>query len=147
MDVSTELTKTETASILLVDRATGLLHFAASMSGVVPADLVVPLDDSIAGWVVRHNRSVILDDVQSDERFYAHVDKNLDFVTRTMLAVPLPTKQGVIGALEVINKQDNQPFTEQDVALMEAMASQAPLRSSTCICSVNPICWRRSCMS
>jgi two-component system phosphate regulon sensor histidine kinase PhoR len=63
--------------------------------------------------------------VQSDERFYEHVDRNMDFITRTMLAVPLTTKQGVIGALEVINKRGHAPFTPQDVALMEAMASQA----------------------
>ncbi|MBK8904218.1 MAG: GAF domain-containing sensor histidine kinase [Anaerolineaceae bacterium] len=125
MDVATELTHTETASILLVNRSTGQLHFAASTRGEVLQDIVVPLDNSIAGWVVRHGRSLILDDVQTDERFYANVDEDLEFVTRSMLAVPLVTSQGVIGALEVINKQDNAHYTGQDVALMEALASQS----------------------
>jgi signal transduction histidine kinase len=125
MDVSTELTHTETASILLVNRSNGQLHFAASTRGEVPQDIVVPLDNSIAGWVVRHGRSLILDDVQTDERFYANVDENLEFVTRSMLAVPLITGQGVIGALEVINKLDDTNYTSQDVALMEAVASQS----------------------
>ena len=125
MDVATELTQTETASILLVNRSTGQLHFAASTRGEVLQDMVVPLDNSIAGWVVRHGRSLILDDVQTDERFYANVDEDLEFVTRSMLAVPLVTGQGVIGALEVINKQDNANYTSQDVALMEALASQS----------------------
>lgn len=125
MDVATELTDTETASILLVDRSTGQLHFAASTRGEVLQDIVVPLDSSIAGWVVRHGRSLILDDVQTDERFYANVDENLEFVTRSMLAVPLITGQGAIGALEVINKQDDAGYTSQDVALMEALASQS----------------------
>ncbi|WP_420628962.1 sensor histidine kinase [Candidatus Leptofilum sp.] len=125
MDVATELTHTETASILLVDRSTGHLHFAASTRGEVPRDIVVPLDSSIAGWVVRHGRSLILDDVQTDERFYANVDEDLEFVTRSMLAVPLITGQGVIGALEVINKEDDKDYTEQDVALMESLASQS----------------------
>lgn len=125
MDVATELTHTETASILLVDRSTGQLHFAASTRGKVPQDIVVPLDNSIAGWVVRHGRSLILDDVQTDERFFANVDEDLEFVTRSMLAVPLVTGQGVIGALEVINKKDDGDYTSQDVALMEALASQS----------------------
>ncbi len=125
MDVATELTQTETASILLVDRSTGQLHFAASTRGKVLQDIVVPLDNSIAGWVVRHGRSLILDDVQTDERFYANVDENLEFVTKSMLAVPLVTGQGVIGALEVINKQGDADYTSQDVALMEALASQS----------------------
>ena len=125
MEVATELTHTETASILLVDRATGQLHFAASTRGKVLKDIVVPLDNSIAGWVVRHGRSLILDDVQGDKRFYANVDEDLQFVTRSMLAVPLITGQGTIGALEVINKEDDVPYTGQDVALMEALASQS----------------------
>ncbi len=125
MDVATDLTNTETASILLVDGATGQLHFVASTSGVVPNNTIVPLEGSIAGWIVRNGRSLILDDVQSDNRYYANVDEDLEFKTRSMLAVPLATNQGTIGALEVINKRDNTPYTSQDVALMESLASQS----------------------
>lgn len=125
MDVATELTNTQRASILLVDRTTGNLHFAASTNAQVPEDIIVPLDSSIAGWVVRHGRTVILGDVQTDDRFYASVDQELELVTESMLAVPLITKKGVIGALEVLNKRDNAPYTGQDVALMEALASQS----------------------
>lgn len=125
MDVATELTNTEKASILLVNESTGQLFFAASTAGEVPQDIVVPLDSSIAGWVVRNGRSLVLGDVQTDNRFYATVDRSLQFVTRSMLAVPLVTKKGVIGALEVLNKLDEGPYTEQDIALMEALASQS----------------------
>ncbi|MCB9420903.1 MAG: GAF domain-containing sensor histidine kinase [Ardenticatenaceae bacterium] len=125
MDVATELTDTQKASILLVDKQTGQLHFAASKGDEVPEGIVVPLDSSIAGWVVRHGRSVILSDVQSDSRFYAEVDSDESFVTRSMLAVPLITSKGVIGALEVLNKRDDAAYTAQDVALMEALASQS----------------------
>ena len=125
MEVATELTDTETASILLVDRKTGQLHFVASTRGTVPTDTVVPLDNSIAGWVVRHGRSLVLSDVQTDNRFYANVDKDLEFVTRSMLAVPLVTNQGTIGALEVLNKRNNTAYSGQDVTMMEALASQS----------------------
>jgi signal transduction histidine kinase len=125
MDVATDLTDTQKASILLVDKKTGHLHFAASKGDEVPEGIVVPLDNSIAGWVVRHGRSVILSDVQSDSRFYAEVDSDESFVTRSMLAVPLVTSKGVIGALEVLNKRNDAAYTAQDVALMEALASQS----------------------
>jgi signal transduction histidine kinase len=125
MDVSTELTNTEAASILLVDRVSGQLHFVASTSGMVPENTAVPLDGSIAGWVVRHGRSLIIDDVRQDDRHYANVDEDLSFKTRSMLAVPLMTPKGVIGALEVLNKRDGRAYTSQDVALMESLASQS----------------------
>lgn len=125
MDVSTELTDTEAASILLVDRTSGQLHFVASTSGSVPENTVVPLDGSIAGWVVRTGRSLIIDDVRNDDRHFGDVDNDLAFRTRSMLAVPLITHQGVIGALEVLNKRGGNAYSSQDVALMEALASQS----------------------
>lgn len=125
MDVSTELTNTEAASILLVDRSSGHLHFVASTSGQVPENTVVPLEGSIAGWVVRNGRSLIIDDVKGDDRHYSGLDEDLSFKTHSMLAVPLISRQGVIGALEVLNKHNHQPYTSQDVALMEALASQS----------------------
>lgn len=125
MAVATDLTGTETASILLLEETTGHLHFAASTGGQIPEDIIVPLDNSIAGWVVRHGRSVILGNVRTDSRFYATVDKDLQFVTESMLAVPLMANNKAIGALEVINKRDNAPYTSQDVALMEVLASQS----------------------
>lgn len=125
MDVATELTHTEAASILLLEQNTGQLRFAASTGGMMDYDLIVPLNSSIAGWVVRHGRSLIIDDVQSDTRFYANVDADTAFQTHDMLAVPLVTQKGIIGCLEVINKHENAPYTQQDIALMEALASQS----------------------
>ncbi len=125
LDVSTEMTDSQKASILLVDKTTGKLHFTASLGGEVPADVEVPLDNSIAGWVVQNKKSLILGDVQADSRFYSEVDADSEFVTRSMLAVPLMTTKGSIGALEVLNKKDDAPYTPQDVALLEALAAQA----------------------
>ncbi len=125
MDVATELTNTVAASILLLDERSGQLRFAASTGNLMPETLTVPLDQSIAGWVLQNGRYLIVDDVQADERFYALVDQRTQFQTETMLAVPLPSADKVIGVLEVINKRGNLPYTKQDVALMQALASQA----------------------
>ncbi len=125
MQVATELTDTQKASILLVNRSTGKLHFTASTDSEVPQAFEVPLDNSIAGWVVQNGRTLVLGDVQSDKRFYANVDRDLDFTTRSMLAVPLITNKGIIGALEVLNKKGDASYTEQDIGLMEALASQS----------------------
>jgi signal transduction histidine kinase len=125
-DTVTDLTETEAASMLLVDRSTGELHFAAA-TGMQPPreEMVVPLEGSLAGWIVRHGKPLILDDVQQDGRHYAAIDDTTQFVTRDMLGVPLITRGEVIGALEAINKRNGKGYTEQDVALMQALASQA----------------------
>ncbi len=125
-DTVTDLTETEAASMLLVDRSTGELHFAAA-TGMQPPreEMVVPLEGSLAGWIVRNGKPLILDDVQKDGRHYAAIDDTTQFVTRDMLGVPLITRGEVIGALEAINKRNGRGYTEQDVALMQALASQA----------------------
>jgi signal transduction histidine kinase len=122
----TDLTDTEAASMLLVDRTTGELHFAAA-TGMQPPreEMVVPMEGSLAGWIVRNGKPLILGDVQRDGRHYAAVDNTTQFVTRGMLGVPLITRGEVIGALEAINKRNGKGYTEQDVALMQALASQA----------------------
>ena len=127
MEAATELTNTQKASILLVNQRTGALHFTASTHGTGLESLVVPMDGSIAGWVVQNGRSVIVDDAQSDDRFYASVDQELDNVTHSMVAVPLITQTGVIGTLEVLNKRDDSAYSKRDVTLLEALASQASI--------------------
>ncbi|MEM7333223.1 MAG: GAF domain-containing sensor histidine kinase [Chloroflexota bacterium] len=126
MHVAIDLTGTEAASILLLDNRTGKMYFAASTNQVITDEIEVPLDNSIAGWVVRNGRYQILSDVQTDDRHFSGIDEELEFVTRSMLAVPLIAHDQVLGALEVINKIDGSTtYSQQDVALMEALASQS----------------------
>jgi signal transduction histidine kinase len=127
IEVATELTDTEVGSILLVDKKTGELQFAAATGAAAgnSQNVVVPMEGSIAGWIVRNGQPLIIDDVQMDRRFFRGVDRSTKFLTRTMLGVPLITKGKVIGALEAINKRGERPYTEQDVAVMQALASQA----------------------
>jgi signal transduction histidine kinase len=109
-----------------VDKKTGELQFAAATGAAARSqNVIVPMEGSIAGWIVRNGQPLIIDDVQMDRRFFRGVDRSTNFLTRTMLGVPLVTKGQVIGALEAINKRGETPYTEQDVAVMQALASKA----------------------
>src|SRR5215470_2273811 len=69
---ATELTDTEAASIMLVDQTTGELRFEASSSmtpGAMEA-LVVPMEGSLAGWVVQHGEPVLVEDTRNEPRFF-----------------------------------------------------------------------------
>jgi signal transduction histidine kinase len=127
VEAAREITKTEASSILLVDRKSGDLYFEAA-TGAKSEEVqrfVVPLESSIAGWVVRHGETAVIDDAQQDERHFPESDIETAFTTRSLLAVPLVVKGNVIGALEALNKADGQPFGEDDVDLLIAMANQA----------------------
>ncbi len=123
----TTLLDAEEASLMLVDEETGELEFAY-ITGPIGASLLgqrLPRGAGIAGYVVEHERSVIVNDVQHDTRFDDRTDKTTGYVTRTLLAVPLRGVGGVRGVIEALNPRDGGHFTIEDQQLLEALADQA----------------------
>jgi len=126
---ATELTDTETASILLLDQKTGELRFEAASQmtrGAVEA-IVVPIDGSLAGWVVQHGEPVLVEDARNDPRFFKGVDETIDFQTRNLLGVPMIAHNKVIGVVQAVNKRSNSPWTEDDVNTLTTLAAQAAI--------------------
>jgi len=129
IDVACELTQSEAASILLHDSATGELRFHA-----IPDDqrstlsqISVPIDSSLAGWVFTHSRPMVIQDAANDPRIYREVDRILDFQTKSILGVPLIIVDEPIGVLEVVNKKRQANYTEDDLTILETLASQAAI--------------------
>ncbi len=122
-----ELSSSEAASILLLDKKTGVLRFEAAIdpTGFSLDSLEVPLDSSLAGWVVTHGEPLVIEDAQSDPRFFSKVDEAIKFVTRNLVAVPMYARDRVIGCLESLNKADAGSFDEEDVTTLRTLAAQA----------------------
>lgn len=124
-----ELTDTETASILLIDPLTGELRFelASNLSQTETDQLIVPIEGSIAGWVVKHGEARVIDDVSREPSFFPNVDSATEFRTRSLLAVPMRVQNRVIGALEAVNKRGNSGFRNEDVRTLTILAGQAAI--------------------
>jgi len=75
----------------------------------------------VAGWVFRENRSVIIPDVENDERFANTLNLQQHFQTRSMICIPLNTRKACIGVLYALNKRKG-TFTEHEARLLEVMA-------------------------
>lgn len=126
MRVAVEITDCEAASVLLWDNTRHELFFAASTTLDAGNELIgkaVPME-SIAGTILRQNEVVQVDDTAQDERHYDKVDKDIAFVTRSLLGVPMRYKERVIGVLEALNKR-RMPWTEDDRDYLETLAAQA----------------------
>jgi signal transduction histidine kinase len=129
IQIATDLTATEASSILLLDKKTGELHFeiATGVKGQEVKSIVVPLDNSIAGWVFKEGEPLLIADVRKDPRHYHRADDITQFSTRSILGVPLRVKDKVIGVLEVLNKTDDEEFTQNDVETLTILAAQAAI--------------------
>jgi signal transduction histidine kinase len=78
----------------------------------------------IAGWTLAHRQTALVTDVASDPRFALNGSKDLDFVPRDLVCVPLITRDRVIGVFMLLNKKAG-TFTEADARLMESVGSLA----------------------
>jgi len=118
---------TEATSILLIDEKRQELVFEVCHgphSNTLRHQRIA-LDQGIAGWVARNRRPIIINDVNTDNRFNRAIDVQTRFLTRSIAAVPLQLKGEVIGILEAVNKQAEQGFDDDDLQLMISIAAQA----------------------
>ena len=119
----------EAGSLLLLDEDSGDLIFRISC-GPLGNELVgrkIPAGKGIAGAAFSENRPILIADAQHDQRWYAGVDRSGDFVTRSILAIPLNARGNTIGVLEVINAKDGHPFNQRDADLLLAFGAQAAI--------------------
>jgi signal transduction histidine kinase len=129
IDAAKELTDTEAASILLIDPSSGDLRFEAAPN-IKPHEMeriTVPLDGSIAGWIVKHGEPRVIHDVTKEPEFYNRVDDAIAFKTRSLLGVPMRAHDKVIGVLEALNKNDDNEFYPDDIETLTALANQAAI--------------------
>ncbi len=123
-----DLTDTEAASIMLFDPISGDLRFEATTNedSANLEGIIIPVEGSIAGWIVTHTEPLVVPDVSRDGRWSSVVDNKTAFVTRSILGVPLQARDKTIGALEAINKRVG-VFNDDDAEILQTLAAQAAI--------------------
>ncbi len=123
-----DLISAQAASILLFDEKNRQFFFqaASNMDTPLMQGLVVPYDTSIAGVIVSERKPIIVNDAQHDPRHFTKIAKPTGVLTKSMLGVPLITKDKVVGVLEAINKTEGD-FTEEDQKVLSALGAQAAI--------------------
>ncbi|MBM3131191.1 MAG: GAF domain-containing protein [Chloroflexi bacterium] len=127
MTTAVELLRCESGSLLLVDTETNELVFRVVV-GPASARLQgtrLPPGVGVVGDVVKEGKPLIVNNAQSDPRHYKAIDDQVALQTSTLMAVPLVTKERVLGVLEVLNKTDRTPFNDDDCAALTALAIQS----------------------
>ncbi len=124
----TELMDTETGSLLMVDSARKELYFDVALGemGEKIKTVRLKVGEGIAGWVARHGRPLLIDDVTKDKRFQGGLDKKSTFKTRDMICVPVKVKDKTIGVVQAINKRGGR-FTKADLELFQLFSNQVAI--------------------
>ncbi|MEO0142122.1 MAG: sensor domain-containing diguanylate cyclase, partial [candidate division WOR-3 bacterium] len=129
MEKTADLIKAEGWSVLLLDEEKKELVFkaAAGEAGKKLIGMRLKLGQGIAGWVARSGKSLIVSDVSKDPRFYSGVDKKTKFTTKSILCVPMKSRNKIIGVVEVVNKIGGDPFTEDDLRIFENLVEHVTI--------------------
>jgi signal transduction histidine kinase len=79
--------------------------------------------EGIWGWVAATGESLLVPDVAAEPRYYSETPPS---DTRSVLCVPLRTKEAVVGVLSVESDQLD-AFDESDLAVLQSLADQAAI--------------------
>lgn len=118
------------ASIVLLG-ADGTVEAACAIRAgvctpITPERVRTVLERGLGGWVVRHNRSVIISDVSGDSRW---LPTESGRATRSVVALPLTHGKTVLGVL-TITHAEREHFDSGDLLVLESVAAQTGLALS-----------------
>lgn len=121
-----EISGAEAASILLYDDVSQQLYFQVStnMDDATRRGIIVPLEGSIAGWIVKNRQTVRVMNAHEDPRFFSNVEDTTGLSTQSLLGIPLVTKNKIVGVLEALNKHKGK-FTDTDESMLLVLGAQA----------------------
>lgn len=121
VQIITSATSVETCSIMLIDRLGKFLSIAAYTGTYLDKfkSSHIPLGQGIAGRVAQTGEAAMLNDMP---------DKNdgndMDSAFNSALSVPMKILGRVIGVVNVNNSLERRPFSDEDLRLVTALASQ-----------------------
>ncbi len=113
------------AGAILIEEPNGDLAFRSAVGGSSDEvrRQIIPKGTGISGWVVRHGRPQVVNDVNEDDRHSHEIADRVGYHPRSVLAVPLDWEEGA-GALELLNKDQGQRvFDDEDVRTASLIAN------------------------
>lgn len=126
MEKAKRVMDAEACSILFYNRETNKLEFEIAISeeektsDILKKKIILDVGQGIAGWVAKNLKPIVIKDVSKDKRFFQDADKKTGFITKSLIAVPLIGRRGLIGVAEIINPKNK----EYDFEIFQLLTKQ-----------------------
>lgn len=126
LDLSINFASAEKGSLMLVNEHNELYILAArGIDNNLIKNYRLKVGSGIAGTVAKSRRPVLVENIDKDERF---AGKTRDrYKTRSFISCPVLTKNKLLGVLNINDKKDSTPFTEDEFSLIKVIANQAAI--------------------
>ncbi len=126
-DAAKSITNSDAVSILMLDKENLVFRIAKGENTEGLVGTMVGKGKGVAGWVAEHGQPLRIPDVTKDGRFDPAIDVLLGCEAKSVLCVPLKTRSGIIGALELLNGKNRYPYRGRDEEIITYLAEQAAI--------------------
>ena len=126
-DAAVNLTSARAAALLLLDRKSDELYLEAAIGLGLPESgrISMPMEHSIAGWIVQSGEVLVINDVTEKDSHFSEIGGELDFLNKAILGAPLIVNQTTIGVIEVFDKFHDSGFSNDDIHTLTLLGLQA----------------------
>jgi signal transduction protein with GAF and PtsI domain len=125
-----EIVEVEGISVLLADEDGVNLSFRHSMT-LIKTSLEgarLNVGQGLVGWVAKEAKSIFVEDVEQDRRFFQGVDATSTFSTKSVLAVPVMVNERPRVVIEVVNSRASDSFRRKDLDTLQQIAGRLAAR-------------------
>jgi len=124
-----KVSRSTAGSLFLYDAAAHELVFKVIVGGGGEAlrETAISADRGIAGESFTQQRAILVDNAETDPRYFSAPATSVGLMIRQLVAVPLIAQGRPIGVLEVMNKDSGDAYTNEDAELLMAFAAQSAI--------------------
>ncbi|QPJ60914.1 MAG: GAF domain-containing protein [Candidatus Nitronauta litoralis] len=125
LELAVQTVGARNAAILMVDEKSGALSFylASGDKSIELKEVDIPPGQGIAGAVVESGEPVVSNDVSTDKRWFSLASEKTNTDVRAIVCQPIFLDDKVIGAVELLDKEDGTKFDDDDVETLGHFAN------------------------
>ncbi len=123
VDIVPKILRAERCSIFIVEPGTEDIWLKYG-TGLKEKEIIPPKDGSVVGKAISSGKWIIANDLERSD-YHKELKTITSFKTRNLICAPIKslTEQGITGAIEVLNKRGNAPFSRVEGELLQEIAN------------------------
>ena len=129
LEVVREVLSATTVSVMLLDdekRYLTVIDGIGDTTGFIGER--VRVGEGVAGWVAKNNKPLLVKDTGDEGLPVELQNERNSYSASSFISIPLVTiKKGVIGVLNVTNKEDGKSFNEEELDVLKIFSEQAAI--------------------
>jgi signal transduction histidine kinase len=128
IDQACKLVDADRATIFIVDYKENELWSRVG-TGLKMSEIRFPMTNGIASLVVETKKTLRLEDAYAHVNFNKEIDSKTGYRTKALVTIPMiNSDSNVIGVFQIINKKNGVIFDDNDVTILEGIASISAVR-------------------